>query len=138
LVLGLAFGGHDKRKGRGVRPTLDGVWFSKFRSARCLVPWVWGLLAGPSEARDGRGERTGMYSQRVPQVAATPKACPTTNTDDTKARFTNAKKYPPEGGYRFYSTARALLHAKVIHDALGCLAPFPDGRYHQVGATHHV
>src|SRR5690606_35135322 len=50
----------------------------------------------------------------------------------------NAKKYPPEGGHRFYSTARALLHAKVIHDPLGRLAPFPDGRYHQVGATHHV
>src|SRR5690606_6325008 len=50
----------------------------------------------------------------------------------------NAKKYPPQGGYRFYSTARALLHTKIIHDPLGRLTPFPDGRYHQVRATHHV
>src|SRR5690606_39775457 len=39
-----------------------------FRQRVCLA------LPGPSEAMDGRGERTGMYLQRVPEGQDTPAA----------------------------------------------------------------
>src|SRR5690606_29186432 len=58
---------------------------------------------------------------RKPPPHPRPAQRPTRTHTSLTLLFTETKKYPPEGGYRFYSTARALLHAKVIHDALGRL-----------------
>ena len=46
----------------------------RWRLAPCWLLAVVCSGAGPSEAMDGRGERTGMYSQRVPALNTPPQA----------------------------------------------------------------